>query len=342
MKLTVGPTDLNIPVGCLDHHTSVKDLVRRALALGYQSIALNTEIHQEELLAKRKQQQGIRKDQAKKSKSGEKPKAKTNENCKATLDYFPAPVLVNLTESDYPDLAAKGRKPIILNRLTITVTNNDFIIDYRNSEQVKKYNILAINPTSSQTLLALLKSSFRFDIITFNPDKLKDGIRWSRKLYYECVENHVFFEIMYAPAIRDSTDRRRIISQSHNYHSVGRSKNIFFSSHAKSPIQLRSPADVANLAFVFGLSEDQGKSAINATCHAVSRAAAGRKMGPFRVRIEKVGDVDPGKVPESDSEDEEESEASESAEEEGSLLAEPTSWQIDTASDSTEQAMELK
>merc|ERR1712096_526620 len=83
------------------------------------------------------------------------------------------------------------------------------------------------------------------------------------------------------------SDRRRIISQSHNYHAVGRSKNIFFSSRAKSPMELRAPKDVANLAFIFGLTEQQGKDAVNATCHAVSRAAAGRKMGPFRVRSKR-------------------------------------------------------
>lgn len=226
------------------------------------------------------------------------------------VDCFPAPIILDLTETDYPDLAAKDRKPVILNRLTITVKTNDFLLDVKCSENFRKFNILAVNPETSQTLLALMKSSFRFDIITFSPHNVKDGVRWSRKQYYECVENNIYFEVMYAPAIRDSTDRRRIISQSHNYHAVGRSKHIFFSSFAKSAIELRAPRDVANLAFIFGLSEHQGKDAVNATCHAVTRAAAGRKMGPFRVRIEKTENANPNNVPRSDSSDNENDENS--------------------------------
>lgn len=287
MYLTVGPTDLNIPINCAPS-TTVKNLVIRALALGYQSVALNTEISQEELLSSRKKRQQNKKSRDKKCVD---PSPIVNN------DAVPAPVSLNLSEFDYPDLAIKGRKPIILNRLTLTVTTNDFLIDVKNSDNIKKYNIIAVIPSSSQTVGSLLSSSFRFDIVTFHVDNVRNGVRWSRKLYYECVENNIYFEIMYAPAIRDSTHRRTIISQAHNYHAVGRSKHIFFSSSAKSPIELRSPADVANLAFIFGLTENAGKSAVNATCHAISKAAAGRKMGPFRVRIEKLDKADPNLVP---------------------------------------------
>jgi len=294
MNLSIGPSDLNLPVKC-SSATTIKDLVRRALALGYQTIALNTEIHQDEVLANRKNNQENKKLHRKdKVKGGDEKRA-------AVLDPFPAPITLDLTEADYPDLAAKDRKPVILNRLTLTIKSNDFLIDAKNSENFRKFNILAVNPETNQTLLALLKSSFRFDIITFSPENVKDGVRWSRKQYYECVESNIYFEVMYAPAIRDTTDRRRIISQSHNYHAVGRSKHIFFSSFAKSPIELRAPRDVANLAFIFGLTEHQGKEAVNATCHSVTRAAAGRKMGPFRVRIQKAENANPDNVPQSDS-----------------------------------------
>ena len=60
-----------------------------------------------------------------------------------------------------------------------------------------------------------------YDILQFC---LKD-VKWSRKLYNECVrDKNMFFEIPYSPCIRDSTARRRIIAQSHNYHAVGKSK----------------------------------------------------------------------------------------------------------------------
>ena len=79
-------------------------------------------------------------------------------------------------------------------------------------------------------------------MIAFDPENNLSGdvanatadiVRWTRKLYNECVEKNMYFELPYAPAIRDSTVRRRIIRQSHIYHAVGKSKNVIISSDAK-------------------------------------------------------------------------------------------------------------
>jgi RNase P/RNase MRP subunit p30 len=205
------------------------------------------------------------------------------------LSEFPPPTRLELTDADLPpDLVVGGIKPRILSRLTLVITNNDFLIHFNKSEVVQQYDLLAVIPRTTPALLALLKSSFRWDIISLDPDLVVGGVRWSRKLYLECVEKHVHFELTYGPAIRSSEDRRRIISLAHNYHAVGKSKNIFFSSCAMSPIELRSPEDAANLAFIFGLNEHQGKEAVRGNCLKVYRTAVGRKMGPYRVRIEKI------------------------------------------------------
>ena len=150
------------------------------------------------------------------------------------LADFPAPTVLNLSPSDYPSLAERGLTPTILNRLTITMTNNDFMIAYNKSGVAKQYDLLAINCASSPALTALLKSSFRFDLLCFNPDqvaltakkssqykkctdiascKVVGGLRWTRKLYSECVERHIHFELSYAPMVRNSEDRRRVMSQ---------------------------------------------------------------------------------------------------------------------------------
>ena len=92
--------------------------------------------------------------------------------------------------------------------------------------------------------------------------------------------------------IRGSEERRRVISQSHVYHSVGKCRNIFLTSSALSPMELRSPSDVANLAFILGMSENQGKDAVSAKCWQLHKAAVGRRMGPFQVRVEKLDDKD--------------------------------------------------
>jgi len=261
------PYDLNIPVSC-SPHTTPKALVRRALALGYQTIALNTEVNQNQFLTKKQA----------------KDKSKDIEY----LTDFPPPPAITLTPEDYPLLAGRGITPTILTRLTINIINNDFMIHYNKSSIAKQYDLLAINVSSSPCLLSLLKSSFRWDILTFSPSSVVGGVKWTRKLYYECVEKNVYFEVPYCPLIRDSMDRRRVISQAHTYHSVGKSRNIIFTSEAREPIELRSPSDVANLAWILGLTENQGKEAVGVKGWAVCKAAVGRRMGPFQVRVEKI------------------------------------------------------
>lgn len=69
----------------------------------------------------------------------------------------------------------------------------------------------------------------------------------NRKLYNVLKDRNVYFELMYSPAIRDSTSRKNIIHMSHLYHAYGKSKNIIISSSAAEAFQVRSPYDVINL-----------------------------------------------------------------------------------------------
>lgn len=61
------------------------------------------------------------------------------------------------------------------------------------------------------------------------------------------VEKGMYFEIMYAPAINDSTLRKNVIHMSHVYHALGKSKNIILTSWASSPRCFRGPYDLVNL-----------------------------------------------------------------------------------------------
>jgi ribonuclease P/MRP protein subunit RPP1 len=227
---------------------------------------------------------------------------------------------VALEPGDYPALAERGLKPTVLSRLTIHMTTNDFMIAYNKSAVAKQYDILAINCPSSPALTALLKSSFRFDLLSFCPDQVVAGVRWTRKLYSECVERHVHLELSYGPMVRSSVDRRRVISQSHTYRAVGRSRYfqiqkyqntaagiskyqtprcraVLVTSGALSPLELRAPADVANLGFLLGLKQAEGVAAVERAGGAVHRAGLGRRLGPFRVRVEVLGEENLHLVP---------------------------------------------
>ena len=191
MSLPVGKgyCDLNIP-----SDSNYKEVVKRALSLGYQTLAINVKVHQNQLLFKSRQNK----------------KAKLENVPNQMLDFPKAPNL-DLEPDDYPDLRSKGKSPSILKRLTITFFNNDFLPFIANSENVKDYDLIAILPESTLALQNLLKSnSFKGDIICFNPEQVKD-VFWNRKMYMELVRSDYFFEIPYAPCIRDTTLRRRII-----------------------------------------------------------------------------------------------------------------------------------
>ena len=98
--------------------------------------------------------------------------AKTETTVEGIYD-FPEPPKVELTEQDYPDLALRGKKPVILYRLTIRFFNNDFLPFYNNSETAKKYDIIAVHPESNLAMVNLNKSGFTGDMVCFDPDTVK-------------------------------------------------------------------------------------------------------------------------------------------------------------------------
>jgi len=286
-NLASGYCDLNLAAS----GDSKKDtaLLRRAFHLGYTTVALNIEVDQKDLA------------------TGKKAK-KAAEKCKQSLreDFPEPPEIPKLDPSDYPALNSKGQSPVILRRLTLTFSSNDFLPVFNNSATVKSYDLVALVPTSALALQNLLKSGFRADIIAFSAAvaaaaaEPAPNVKWNRKLYNECVEKHMVFELTYAQAISDSVARRKIIRQSHVYHSVGKSRSVVVSSGGGTAVELRSPHDVINLAHLFNLNEQQAKNSVTKlACDAV-KSGSGRRLGPYRCVAQvksKLGPQETWKVP---------------------------------------------
>ncbi|KAF3827755.1 hypothetical protein GH733_000990 [Mirounga leonina] len=83
------------------------------------------------------------------------------------------------------------------------------------------------------------------------------------------IDRGVGFELVYSPAIKDSTMRRYTISNALNLMQVCKGKNVILSSAAERPLEIRGPYDVANLGLLFGLSESDAKAAVSTNCRAV-------------------------------------------------------------------------
>ncbi|XP_055382669.1 ribonuclease P protein subunit p30 [Condylostylus longicornis] len=200
---------------------------------------------------------------------------------KKSSDIFPSPVELDFLEE------FNGRLRI-LRRLTIIYSDVNISHPMSNSLNLKKYDLIAGLPKNDNALNHCY-TSFAGDLICFNPDASNLFIQ--RKPYQVAVARGMFIEIKYSDAIQNSTYRKDIIKIAHNYHVKGKSKNIIISSGAKSVFELRGPYDIANLALIFGLSEEQGKSSISSLCRMLFLKAEGRRLGKTNT-IAKLKDIE--------------------------------------------------
>lgn len=162
-----------------------------------------------------------------------------------------------------------------LSRITIVLTDSTRTDILRRSD-VKSYDILAVQPTSEKTF-HMACHDLNIDLITFD---LSDTLEFHLK--YSNVQNAwkagKFFEICYAPAIRDATRRKHIFKAAAGLTDRKGGRNLIISSGALRPTELRGPYDVANLATLFGVDENSTKHCVSSYCRALLLKAATRKQ----------------------------------------------------------------
>ncbi|XP_059025470.1 ribonuclease P protein subunit p30 isoform X4 [Mustela lutreola] len=148
------------------------------------------------------------------------------------------PVAVSELFTTWPIVQGKSRPIKVLTRLTIIVSDPSHCNVLRaTSSRVRLYDIVAVFPKTE-------------------------------KLFH-AIDRGVGFELIYSPAIKDSTMRRYTISNALNLMQVCKGKNVILSSAAERPLEIRGPYDVANLGLLFGLSESDAKAAVSTNCRAV-------------------------------------------------------------------------
>ncbi|XP_071448119.1 ribonuclease P protein subunit p30 [Hetaerina americana] len=250
--------DLNIKF----NKASIKKTVEMAKQLGYNVIALDTRLEESAF-------------EVKKKKKGEP---------RDITDIVPAP-------ANLDDILGESQTNIkILHRLTVEFGNSLQAHKLAQSENFKKYEIVAVIPMS-QSAFQYSCSNLDVDIITFNPEDLPQ-FRITRKMYTMATDRGVYFELMYSPAIHDSTPRRNIVSLSHVYHAVGKSQNIVVTSNAESPYDLRGPYDVINLCLIFGMTEESAKHAISDSCRRLYIRSVSRRCGKAVVWVSRIPSSD--------------------------------------------------
>ncbi|CAD7078906.1 unnamed protein product [Hermetia illucens] len=197
---------------------------------------------------------------------------------KRSSDTFPAPIELSFLD-EFRD------KLKILNRLTIVYSDVGVAHAMTNSLNLRKYHLVAGLPKSDAALTHCC-TVFNGDIISFDPDT---KLLVNRKAYQMAVKRGLCFEVKYVPAIVNSSQRKEMIRIAHNYHARGKSRNIIFSSGATNEFELRGPYDVANLALIFGLTEEQGKGAVLNTCRVLFLKAESRRLGKTVMFVKQLG-----------------------------------------------------
>ncbi|EDX03193.1 ribonuclease P protein subunit p30 [Drosophila simulans] len=198
-------------------------------------------------------------------------------------EMFPEPHKIEHLRKEFQD------KLKILQRITILYVDVNVAHAMSVSHNLRKFNLIAGQPKTDAALTHCC-TAFNGDLITFDP-AAGSRLLVNRKAYQVAVRRGMFFEIKYAPAICDSNNRKDMIKIAQNYCTKGKSKNVIFSSGAAHQFQLRGPYDVANLAFIFGLSEDQGKNAVDRHCRQLFLKAESRRLGKTIMFVKGNGPI---------------------------------------------------
>ncbi|XP_054061485.1 ribonuclease P protein subunit p30 [Rissa tridactyla] len=234
-----GFADLNLPQG-LDKK-SLQSLLEAAAHLGYSAVALNHVID-----FKEKKQEIV------------KPVSPS--------ELFPS----------LPIVQGTSKRIKVLTRLTLVVSDPSHCNLLRStSANIRLYDIIAVFP-KTEKLFHIACTTLDVDLVCINvTEKLPFYFR--RPPVNMAIDRGIYFELLYTPAIKDSTIRRYTISNAISLMQICKGKNIVISSAAERPLELRGPYDVANLGLLFGLSESEAKAAVSTNCRATMLHGETRK-----------------------------------------------------------------
>ncbi|XP_038600281.1 ribonuclease P protein subunit p30 [Tachyglossus aculeatus] len=169
--------------------------------------------------------------------------------------------------STLPIIQGKSKPIKILTRLTLIVSDPSHCNALRaTSSRVRLYDIVAVHP-KTEKLFHVACTNLDVDLVCISvTEKLPFYFR--RPPINVAIDRGIAFELIYTPAIRDSTMRRYTISNALSLMQICKGKNVILSSAAERPLEIRGPYDVANLGLLFGLSENDAKAAVSTNCRA--------------------------------------------------------------------------
>lgn len=125
------------------------------------------------------------------------------------------------------------------------------------------HDLLAIRPTNEKTLQQACQS-LECDLISLDLTQ-RFETHYKMPMLSAAVKRGIKIEICYGPTVAtaDSNTRRTLISNATQLIRATRGRGLIISSEAQWATHIRGPADVINLAAVWGLGPEKGKEAVD-------------------------------------------------------------------------------
>ncbi|XP_075468969.1 ribonuclease P protein subunit p30 isoform X2 [Ascaphus truei] len=156
-----------------------------------------------------------------------------------------------------PIVQGKSKPIKIVTRLTIIASDPSHCNVLRStSPSTRLYDIVAVYPKTEKLFHAAC-TNIDVDLICINVTE-KQPFFFRKPPINAAIQRGIFFELVYTPAIKDSTLRRYTISNALSLMQFCKGK----------PLEMRGPYDVATLGLLFGLSEGAAKAALSTNCRA--------------------------------------------------------------------------
>jgi len=189
---------------------------------------------------------------------------------------MPAPIQIKFQSTDVK----------ILNRLTVKVGETMQFYQLSKNENLKYYDLLAIDPLNEKVLNYINNGNFDCDLIslTTNDSKIVNFIKKTN--FSIPISKGIGIEINYADCLSSSSQRRQTIACGQMLVDKSNAKNIIISSGTKSLINSKSPIDVIYIGLLFGLNEFQSKKAIFQNgLHVIKHSGKYKKKVKFTIII---------------------------------------------------------
>ncbi|GLI66834.1 hypothetical protein VaNZ11_010790 [Volvox africanus] len=163
-----------------------------------------------------------------------------------------------------------------LNFIAADVVQTSQLVSSR--DILRSYDIVSIS-TTNERVLHQACTYLPVDVISLELWQNMCRFKPRADSIQAALKRGIYFEICYAPALRDPSARRSLFCNAQMLVRLTRGRNILISSSARSASEVRSPLEVVHMATMFGMTLKQAQDAVSLAPRAVLANAAARLAG---------------------------------------------------------------